>query len=227
MRARIIGLAAVAAIALPAVFGQAAKASAASAEFWVTGYVLRGYTATGTYVHPGTCAVDPRIIPLGSYFTVSGIGTCHAEDTGGAIIGYRIDVWVSTVSEAYAITGWRTVTWGADQQVLGYSATVPRAPVYSAPRQLPAAQPYQPYAAVLWYRRTNSYAHQSASDLDATGSWYSQGNSYVHPATDGATSTTNQAGYVLSSIHAPGCSTNRPTTYSGGSTVTTRTTPCH
>lgn len=125
MRARIISLATVAAVSASALLGQTQTASAATAQFYVTGYVLLGYTATGTYVHPGTCAVDPRVIPLGTYFTISGIGTCHAEDTGGAIVGYRIDVWVPTVGDAYAITGWHTVTWGvpATQQVLGFHAS--------------------------------------------------------------------------------------------------------
>ena len=73
---------------------------------------------------PGTCAVDPRVIPLGSYMTIAGLGTCHAEDTGGAIIGYRIDVWVPTVAQAYALTGWYSASWGASptQQALGSPA---------------------------------------------------------------------------------------------------------
>jgi 3D (Asp-Asp-Asp) domain-containing protein len=112
MTARIIGLATAVGLVAPASLGQVSTTSAAAAQFFVTGYVLRGYTATGTYVHPGTCAVDPRVIPLGSYIRIAGLGTCHAEDTGGAIIGYRIDVWVATVAQAYALTGWYTAAWG-------------------------------------------------------------------------------------------------------------------
>ena len=93
MRARILAFAIAAALAVPVCARQAPVASAATAQFYVTGYVDRGYTASGTYTHPGTCAVDPRVIPLGSYFYIQGIGTCHAEDTGGAIIGYRVDVF--------------------------------------------------------------------------------------------------------------------------------------
>src|SRR5437763_3070223 len=147
MRAWIIDLAAAVSLAVPVSLGQAAPASlrhvsttsttsttsmtsAATARFFVTGYVLQGYTATGTYVHPGTCAVDPRVVPLGSYLTISGLGTCHAEDTGGAIIGYRIDVWVPTVAQADALTGWYTASWGSGstQQVLGSDASQPQSP---------------------------------------------------------------------------------------------------
>src|SRR3954471_7269666 len=130
MTARIGGLAIAVALAAPVFLVQVSTASAATAQFFVTGYVLQGYTATGTYVHPGTCAVDPRVIPLGSYITISGLGTCHAEDTGGLIIGYRIDVWVPTVAQAYALTGWRTASWGPrpTHYVLGSHVSRPRSP---------------------------------------------------------------------------------------------------
>ncbi|MDO4833619.1 MAG: 3D domain-containing protein [Bacillota bacterium] len=58
-----------------------------------TAYCLRGRTATGTTVHYGTIAVDPSVIPLGSYGYVPGYGEVHAEDTGGAIKGKIIDLW--------------------------------------------------------------------------------------------------------------------------------------
>ncbi|MDD4200129.1 MAG: 3D domain-containing protein [Eubacteriales bacterium] len=64
-----------------------------------TAYCLRGRTATGTSVHMGTIAVDPRVIPLGSYGYVPGYGQVHAEDTGGAIKGNIIDVWFPTYSQ--------------------------------------------------------------------------------------------------------------------------------
>ena len=164
MTARIIGLAIAAALAAPVSLAQVSTASAATAQFFVTGYVLQGDTASGTYVHPGTCAVDPRVIPLGSYITISGLGTCHAEDTGGAIIGYRIDVWVATVAQAYALTGWHTASWGASptQQVLGSHASQRQSPA-STPRRVPHRQA----GAVHAYHRR----------------WYSHGNAYVHSAT--------------------------------------------
>jgi 3D (Asp-Asp-Asp) domain-containing protein len=148
MTARIIGLATAVGLVVPASLGQVSTTSAAAAQFFVTGYVLRGYTATGTYVHPGTCAVDPRVIPLGSYITIAGLGTCHAEDTGGLILGYRIDVWVPTVAQAYALTGWYTASWG------------PRPTQYV--RSSHASQPRSPRAvhSRRWYSHGNAFAHR-------------------------------------------------------------------
>lgn len=56
-------------------------------------------TASGTTPHVGGCAVDKSIIPLGSYVKVNGV-VYHAEDTGGAIKGNRIDLVVGTHKEA-------------------------------------------------------------------------------------------------------------------------------
>jgi 3D (Asp-Asp-Asp) domain-containing protein/peptidoglycan hydrolase CwlO-like protein len=69
-----------------------------------TAYALPGNTATGLPVGQGMCAVDPSVIPLGTRFEVPGYGSCLAADTGSAIIGNRIDVWVPSESAA--------VTWG-------------------------------------------------------------------------------------------------------------------
>jgi 3D (Asp-Asp-Asp) domain-containing protein len=78
---------------------------------WVTGYTLSGITALGTEAGRGICAVDPAVIPLGTRITVDGLGTCTAEDTGPEVLGPHVDVWVPTVSEAYALTGWHTASW--------------------------------------------------------------------------------------------------------------------
>ena len=56
-------------------------------------------TATGTTPHVGGCAVDPKKIPLGSYIKINGV-VYHAEDTGGAIKGNRIDLVTNTHKEA-------------------------------------------------------------------------------------------------------------------------------
>lgn len=56
-------------------------------------------TATGTTPHIGGCAVDPKVIPLGSYVKI-GDTVYHAEDTGGAIKDNRIDIVVGTHAEA-------------------------------------------------------------------------------------------------------------------------------
>lgn len=65
-----------------------------------TAYCLRGRTATGTKPRIGTVAVDPRIIPLGSIIFVENYGWARAEDTGSAIKGKRIDVWLPSRKQA-------------------------------------------------------------------------------------------------------------------------------
>lgn len=74
-----------------------------------TGYSLRGRTATGVAVGYGIVAVDPNAIPLGTRMTIPGYGEGVAADTGGAVVGSRIDLWFPTQSEALA-WGTRTVT---------------------------------------------------------------------------------------------------------------------
>ena len=60
-------------------------------------------TAIGTTMAVGrTIAVDPKIIPLGSNVYIEGYGWRVAEDTGGAIKNTKIDMCVSSHSEAYA-----------------------------------------------------------------------------------------------------------------------------
>jgi 3D (Asp-Asp-Asp) domain-containing protein len=74
-----------------------------------TAYTLQGRTATGAPVGYGIVAVDPSLIPLGTPMTIPGYGEGVAADTGGAIQGARIDVWVPTARDA-AAWGVRTVT---------------------------------------------------------------------------------------------------------------------
>lgn len=60
-----------------------------------------GVTASGTHVKEGrTIAVDSRKIPLGSVVHIDGFGDFIAEDTGSAIKGNRIDIFVSSHAEA-------------------------------------------------------------------------------------------------------------------------------
>jgi 3D (Asp-Asp-Asp) domain-containing protein/septal ring factor EnvC (AmiA/AmiB activator) len=74
-----------------------------------TAYTLDGRTATGAPVGYGIVAVDPSLIPLGTRMTIPGYGEGVAADTGGAIQGAHIDVWVPTAADA-AAWGVRTVT---------------------------------------------------------------------------------------------------------------------
>lgn len=57
-----------------------------------------GVTYTGKKVHHGICAVDPRIIPLGTRFYVPGYGECQAEDIGGRVKGKIIDLGFENLS---------------------------------------------------------------------------------------------------------------------------------
>ncbi len=58
-------------------------------------------TATGTRATPGrTIAVDPKVIPLGWWVYIEGVGYRRAEDTGGAIKGNKIDVFLGSEAQA-------------------------------------------------------------------------------------------------------------------------------
>ena len=70
--------------------------------FEATAYTWTGYrTATGTWPSRGTVAVDPEVIPLGTKIWVEGYGEAVALDTGGAIKGNIIDVYLATESECW------------------------------------------------------------------------------------------------------------------------------
>ena len=64
-------------------------------------------TATGTTVHHGTVAVDPRVIPLGTrMFIVTNdgeyvYGISTAEDTGSSIKELRVDLYFPTKAECF------------------------------------------------------------------------------------------------------------------------------
>lgn len=60
----------------------------------VTSYNDAGQTASGFNSQLGVCAVDPRVIPWGTYFTVPGYGTCYAGDLGAWIQNDTVDVWL-------------------------------------------------------------------------------------------------------------------------------------
>lgn len=66
--------------------------------FQSTAYTGGGRTVTGTHARVGEIAVDPRVIPLGTTVYVEGFGPLRAEDTGGAIKGHIIDIYMSSKS---------------------------------------------------------------------------------------------------------------------------------
>ena len=60
-----------------------------------------GITYTGTKATVGrTVAVDPAVIPLGSWLYIQGIGWRCAEDTGSAVRGNIIDIYVGEGEKA-------------------------------------------------------------------------------------------------------------------------------
>lgn len=59
-----------------------------------------GYTATGYRAGRGIVAVDPHVIPLGTKLFIPGYGFAIAGDTGGAIVGNRIDLGFNSYSDA-------------------------------------------------------------------------------------------------------------------------------
>jgi 3D (Asp-Asp-Asp) domain-containing protein len=69
-----------------------------------TAHSVEGETASGTRSRPGIAAADPRIIPLGSRIRVQGAGKYSGEysveDTGRAIKGHEIDLYMKSDAEA-------------------------------------------------------------------------------------------------------------------------------
>lgn len=73
---------------------------------WATSYDpncqgCTGRTYSGTPVVVGTCAVDPKVIVMGSHFYVPGYGLCSALDIGGAIKGQKVDLGFPDVSKGW------------------------------------------------------------------------------------------------------------------------------
>lgn len=65
------------------------------------GHPAYGITRSGSKAEEGrTIAVDPAVIPLGTTVLIEGIGIRTAEDTGSAIKGTRIDVFMNDLQEA-------------------------------------------------------------------------------------------------------------------------------
>lgn len=63
------------------------------------GHPQYGITYSGLRVRPGIVAVDPRVIPLGTWLYVEGYGEALAADIGGAIKGNRIDLYFDSPSD--------------------------------------------------------------------------------------------------------------------------------
>jgi 3D (Asp-Asp-Asp) domain-containing protein len=78
-------------------------ASTPAATFTATAYSLRGRTASGAGVRRGIIAADRRVLPIGTRVKVEA-GTYTGEylvaDTGGAVRGRKIDIWMPSSGEA-------------------------------------------------------------------------------------------------------------------------------
>jgi 3D (Asp-Asp-Asp) domain-containing protein len=59
-------------------------------------------------------AVDPKLIPLGSYLYIEGYGPGLAADVGGAIKGHKIDLCFNSTREANAWGRKKTRVWRID-----------------------------------------------------------------------------------------------------------------
>ena len=93
--------------------------SAEPAEEWITveataytafcdgciGITYNGTDVRNTIYHPSghrVIATDPSVIPLGSIVEIDGFDELFiADDIGGKIKGYKIDILMSTKAEAY------------------------------------------------------------------------------------------------------------------------------
>lgn len=85
-----------------------------------TSYCDRGTTFSGAPAGPGSVAVDPRYIPLGTVLNIPGYGMGIAQDTGSLVKGWHIDLWLSSCA-ASVKWGVRTKTvtvWLKDRAAL-------------------------------------------------------------------------------------------------------------
>jgi 3D (Asp-Asp-Asp) domain-containing protein len=81
-----------------------AKPTARVETFSATAYAIDGRTASGVRTRKGIVAADPRILPLGSRIRVHDAGAYDGvyvvHDTGPAIRGREIDIYVPSAAEA-------------------------------------------------------------------------------------------------------------------------------
>ncbi|MGH9339156.1 MAG: 3D domain-containing protein [Acidobacteriota bacterium] len=91
------------------VFRPGAAASEAQAfpvfsqKFVATAYCLKGLTFSGVRVAQGIVAADPAVLPIGSIIEVKAgkySGIYSVLDTGGAIKGKKIDIYIPSYDKA-------------------------------------------------------------------------------------------------------------------------------
>ena len=84
---------------------------ASRGAFSASAYCFSGRTASGQGVRRGLIAADPRVLKMGSKVVIQAgawSGVYTVADTGGAIKGKKIDIWVPGCAEARKF-GRRTV----------------------------------------------------------------------------------------------------------------------
>ena len=81
-------------------------------RIWVTGYLPTGNrTYDGSWPYYGTGGSDLRTIPLHTMVTIRGLGRIWINDTGSSVRPYQVDMFVYSLSRAYAITGYYQASW--------------------------------------------------------------------------------------------------------------------
>jgi 3D (Asp-Asp-Asp) domain-containing protein len=79
------------------------EAPSPALRFTATAYSLRGRTASGAGVRRGLIAADRRVLPIGTRVRLEAgaySGEYLVADTGGAVRGRKIDIWMPSTSEA-------------------------------------------------------------------------------------------------------------------------------
>jgi len=60
-----------------------------------------GKTASGVYTKEGvTVSADPKVFPMGTKIYIEGVGERIVQDTGGAIKGNKLDLFIEDLDEA-------------------------------------------------------------------------------------------------------------------------------
>ena len=94
------------AIAIPSgdVQAQRAAAPGASLRLTATAYCQEGKTKSGAQTRSGIVAADPRVLPVGSVIRIDApaayAGVYTVMDTGGAVNGRRLDVFIPDCARA-------------------------------------------------------------------------------------------------------------------------------
>jgi 3D (Asp-Asp-Asp) domain-containing protein len=74
-----------------------------------------GITASGRRVEHGIVAVDRNVIPLGTRLYVENYGFAIAADVGGAIRGYKIDLYMTNLEDALRFGRRHIYVWILDE----------------------------------------------------------------------------------------------------------------